>query len=65
MIRQRRPLPAPEIRVSGHTLVEIVDMYLRELANTKAPDYVLRQIYREWMRESVDAHSAADDEASR
>ena len=52
-----------DVTVTGHTLVEVVDRYLRELDNP-APDYGQRAMYREWMRELVDQHRvAAGDDA--
>lgn len=39
--------------VSGRTLEEVVTEYLAELDNP-APDFSMRQVYRDWMRELVD-----------
>lgn len=46
-----------ERTISGRTLEEIVREYLAELDNP-APDYTMRQIYRDWMREFVGAPGA-------
>jgi Flp pilus assembly protein TadB len=43
--------------VSRRTLEEVVDLYLRELDNP-APDYTMRGIYREWLREFVPEYTA-------
>ena len=48
--------PRPRV-VNGRTLEEVVDLYLRELDNP-APDYTMRRIYREWMREFVPEFAA-------
>lgn len=50
--RRRKPLV-----INGRTLEEVVDLYLRELDNP-APDFSMRQIYRQWMREFVPEYTA-------
>lgn len=42
----------PGQTINGHTLHEVVARYLPELDNP-APDYGMRQVYRDWMREFV------------
>ncbi len=43
----------PDETINGHTLHEVVARYLAELDNP-APDYGMRQVYRDWMREFVE-----------
>lgn len=46
---------ASEPLVAGRTIVDLMDEYLSELDNP-APDYGMRNVYRDWMREMVEAH---------
>lgn len=55
MALRRNRQPDEPVHASGRTLVQVVDEYLAELDNP-APDYQMRQIYREWMAELVEMH---------